>query len=193
MFATANAHHRAAPAGKSLTMQSHNVYIGLGSNLDNPTQQVIDGINALAALRETQLLATSSLYASAPIGPQDQPPFINAVALIKTALTPIALLDALQALEQDAGRVRKRHWGERTLDLDILLFGEQTIEHPRLKVPHPFMCERRFVLEPLLEVSPHAHLPNGTALSQVLPETLTQEIWHHCTLALDSLGSVAPQ
>src|SRR5690625_5611429 len=107
MFATANAHHGAAPAGRSRTMHSHNVYIPLGSTLHTPTQQVIDGINALAALRETQLLATSSLYASAPIGPQDQPPFINAVALIKTALTPIALLDALQALEQDAGRVRK--------------------------------------------------------------------------------------
>lgn len=174
-------------------MHSNNVYIGLGSNLHDPAQQVIDGINALAQLPQTQLLAVSSLYASAPIGPQDQPPFINAVALIQTTQAPIALLDALQALEQDAGRVRTRHWGERTLDLDILLFGEQTIEHPRLKVPHPFMRERRFVLEPLLEIAPNIHLPSGAPLVHDLAHTIAQDIWHHCALTLDSLGSVAPQ
>jgi len=173
-------------------MLTNNVYIGLGSNLDNPEQQVIDGIKALAALPQTQLIAVSSLYASAPIGPQDQPPFINAVALLNTELSPIALLDALQTLEQDAGRIRTRHWGERTLDLDILLFGEQTIEHPRLNVPHPFMRERRFVLEPLLEIAPKAHLPCGTLLAQDLTHTMAQDIWHHCTLTLDSLGSDAP-
>lgn len=174
-------------------MPNHSVFIGLGSNLDNPEQQVIDGLQALARLPQSELVAASSLYASAPIGPQDQPPFINAVAHITTSLPPLALLDALQALEQDAGRVRTRHWGERTLDLDILLIDEQTIEHERLKVPHPFMCERRFVLEPLLEISPQAHLPCGTPLAQALPQTLAQDIWHHCALALDSLGSCEPQ
>ncbi len=174
-------------------MPNNTVYIGIGSNLNNPEQQVVNGLRALATLPQTQLTAVSSLYASAPIGPQDQPPFINAVAQLNTTLAPLELLDALQALEQDAGRVRTRHWGERTLDLDILLFGDLTIDHPRLKVPHPFMRERRFVLEPLFEIFPNAHLPCGTELAADLTRSLTQDMWHHCTLALDSLGSFTPQ
>lgn len=173
-------------------MHSHAVYIGLGSNLGNPEEQVVTAIKALALLPQSALIAVSSLYASAPIGPQDQPPFINAVALLHTSLSPLALLDALQALEQDAGRIRARHWGERTLDLDILLFGQQVIEHPRLKVPHPFMRERRFVLEPLLEISPNTYLPCGVSLAEDLAQVKEQDIWHHCTLELDSLLTAAP-
>lgn len=173
-------------------MHNHTVYIGLGSNLGNPEEQVVAAIKALALLPQSVLVAVSSLYASAPIGPQDQPPFINAVALLHTSLSPLALLDALQALEQDAGRIRVRHWGERTLDLDILLFGQQVIDHPRLKVPHPFMRERRFVLEPLLEISPNTHLPCGISLAEDLAQTKEQDIWHHCTLELDSLLPAAP-
>lgn len=174
-------------------MHNHAVYIGLGSNLGNPEAQVVAAIKALALLPQSVLVAISSLYASAPIGPQDQPPFINAVALLHTSLSPLALLDALQALEQDAGRIRARHWGERTLDLDILLFGQQVIEHPRLKVPHPFMRERRFVLQPLLEISPNTHLPCGASLADDLAQIKEQDIWHHCTLELHSLTPAAPQ
>ena len=128
-------------------------YIGLGSNLGNPTAQVRQALGELAGLPLSTLVAQSSLYATPPVGPQDQPDFINAVAVIKTALSPLALLDQLQALEQRHRRQRLRHWGPRTLDLDLLLYGQQAIERPRLKVPHPYMHERAFVLVPLVEVA----------------------------------------
>lgn len=127
-------------------------YIGLGSNLDDPIRQVRQAISALALLPLSQLAATSSLYASRPVGPQDQPDFVNAVVALTTRLSPLALLDQLQALEQQHRRQRLRHWGPRTLDLDLLLFDQQTIAYPRLNVPHPRMHERAFVLAPLAEL-----------------------------------------
>ncbi|HLR16539.1 MAG TPA: 2-amino-4-hydroxy-6-hydroxymethyldihydropteridine diphosphokinase [Alcanivoracaceae bacterium] len=163
------------------------VYIGLGSNLDNPAEQVLNAVQQLHQLPHSQILKCSSLYSSAPIGPQDQPSFINAVALLQTELPPIALLDALQALELQAGRIRTRHWGERTLDLDILLYGQEDIEHERLLVPHPHMHARRFVLLPLLEIAPNASLPHGEALKTYLPATSEQEIWLHSGVDLASL------
>src|SRR5699024_4483115 len=111
------------------------VVIGLGSNLNQPERQVAAALAALAALPRTQLAGHSDLYGSAPVGPADQPDYVNAVALLETELDPLALLDALQALEQAAGRERRRHWGERTLDLDILLWDEATLRLPRLLVP----------------------------------------------------------
>ena len=136
-------------------------YLGLGSNLDEPIQQVRQTIAQLAALPACRLIAASGLYASAPIGPQDQPDFINAVVAIEAELAPLALLDVAQALEQQAGRKRLRHWGERTLDVDVLLYGEETIDLPRLKVPHPEMTQRAFVLRPLAELAPDLVLPDG--------------------------------
>lgn len=127
-------------------------YIGLGSNLDNPITQVRQAISALATLPLSQLSGVSSLYASRPIGPQGQPDFINAVVALKTSLSPLALLDQLQSLEQRHRRKRERHWGPRTLDLDLLLYNQQTITYPRLSVPHPHMHERAFVLAPLAEL-----------------------------------------
>ncbi|MGO2264884.1 2-amino-4-hydroxy-6-hydroxymethyldihydropteridine diphosphokinase [Halomonas sp.] len=127
-------------------------YIGLGSNLDDPIRQVRQAISALALLPLSQLTATSSLYASRPVGPQDQPDFVNAVVALTTRLSPLALLDQLQALEQQHRRQRLRHWGPRTLDLDLLLFDQQTIAYPRLNAPHPRMHERAFVLAPLAEL-----------------------------------------
>ncbi|MEX0614985.1 MAG: 2-amino-4-hydroxy-6-hydroxymethyldihydropteridine diphosphokinase, partial [Methylophaga sp.] len=103
-------------------------YIGLGSNLEAPAEQIKTALTDLQSLPATQLLKTSSLYASPPMGPQDQPDYINAVALLDTTLSAHDLLNALQAIEQQHGRQRKRHWGERTLDLDILLYGQQMIE-----------------------------------------------------------------
>lgn len=144
------------------------VYIGLGSNLHEPRQQLRDAIQALTHLPDSSLRAVSSLYASEPLGPPDQPRYVNAVATLDTALPPLALLDALQAIERDQGRERKaERWGPRTLDLDILLFGNRTIDLPRLQVPHYHMHARAFVLYPLRELDPHLQLPDGRTLAQL--------------------------
>tara|TARA_B110000196_G_scaffold173612_1_gene148985 strand:+ start:1176 stop:1655 length:480 start_codon:yes stop_codon:yes gene_type:complete len=146
------------------------VYIGLGANLDQPQQQLEQALIELAQLPHSELISHSSLYHSKPVGPQDQPDYINAVALIETTLSPLELLDALQQLEQDHGRIRKRHWGERTLDLDIILIDHQVIESERLTVPHPFAQQRSFVLVPLAEIAPQLVFPDGVALEQLLTE-----------------------
>lgn len=143
-------------------------FIGLGSNLQGPEAQLRHALEALSALPESQLLGVSRLYRSAPMGPQDQPDYINAVALIDTALEPHALLDALQAIENAQGRVRERRWGERTLDLDLLIYGGEVIAGERLTVPHPGLAERNFVLYPLAELAPDLTLPDGRELSALL-------------------------
>ncbi|WP_110601326.1 2-amino-4-hydroxy-6-hydroxymethyldihydropteridine diphosphokinase [Salinicola lusitanus] len=129
-------------------------YIGLGSNLASPRDQLARAMSALAALPVSECVAVSSLYASAPVGPQDQPDFVNAVVAVRTRLSPLALLDQLQAIEQRHRRVRHRHWGPRTLDLDLLWFAGLSCRSPRLTLPHPEMTHRRFVLEPLAEIAP---------------------------------------
>ncbi|MGR2740683.1 2-amino-4-hydroxy-6-hydroxymethyldihydropteridine diphosphokinase [Billgrantia sp. Q4P2] len=136
-------------------------YVGLGSNLDDPADQVRRALDELDSLPLTRCLAASRLYASRPVGPQDQPDFINAVAHLRTRLSPLALLDQLQALEQRHRRVRQRHWGPRTLDLDLLLYGNETLTLPRLQVPHREMASRAFVLLPLAELAPQLQLPDG--------------------------------
>lgn len=145
------------------------IYIGLGSNLAEPVQQLRSALAALAALPHTQLLASSSLYASDPLGPADQPRYVNAVAMLDSALQPHALLDALQRIEQEQGRTRKaERWGPRTLDLDILLFGNRILDDARLQVPHYHMHARPFVLYPLAELAPELRLPDGRALGELL-------------------------
>jgi 2-amino-4-hydroxy-6-hydroxymethyldihydropteridine diphosphokinase len=142
-------------------------YIGLGSNLQAPLAQVMGAFDELSALPQTSLVQRSAIYASKPIGPE-QPDFINAVALLDTQLAPLALLDALQAIEQAHQRVRIQHWGPRTLDLDLLLYGDQHIAHERLTVPHPYLTQRSFVLYPLADITPELHLPDGSRLSDLL-------------------------
>jgi len=145
------------------------VYIGLGSNLAAPLQQLRAALAALAALPQSRLCATSSFYASDPLGPADQPRYVNAVAALDTELDPLALLDALQAIELDQGRTRKaERWGPRTLDLDILLFGERQLDEPRLSVPHYHLHARPFVLYPLAELAPELRLPDGRRLAELL-------------------------
>ena len=142
-------------------------YIGLGSNLEDPLAQVKRAFAELADIPQTSLLARSSIYSSHAVGPE-QPDYINAVALLDTQLAPRALLDALQAIEQAHQRVRIQHWGPRTLDLDLLLYGAQTINEERLKVPHPYLTQRSFVLYPLADITPNLHLPDGTPLADLL-------------------------
>lgn len=144
-------------------------YIGLGSNLENPLQQIKTAINDLQSLTDITIVSVSSLYQSPPMGPADQPDYINAVLSLETTLPPHKLLDALQSVEQLHGRVRRRHWGERTLDLDILLYGEQILNDERLKIPHPGMHERAFVLYPLAEIAPEVEIPGIGALQKILP------------------------
>lgn len=126
-------------------------YIGLGSNLGDSEQILRE---AVAKLRTLGTVAVSKLYQSPPMGPQDQPHYYNAVAQLNTHLEPLALLDELQRIENEAGRVRLRRWGERTLDLDLLLYAEKNIINERLTVPHIGILERDFVVIPLLDLDP---------------------------------------
>lgn len=128
------------------------VYIGLGSNLGDSRQIFLHAIEQLN--QHGRVDAVSALYASKPLGPQDQPDFLNAAVRLITSLSADTLLGVLQAVEQDAGRVKKRHWGERTLDLDILFYGDEQIQTPHLTVPHVGILERAFVVLPLLDLDP---------------------------------------
>lgn len=141
------------------------VYVGLGSNLGDPLKQLQRALEELGNLPLTRLTARSSWYRSAPMGPQDQPDYYNGVAQLSTALEPLPLLRALQQLEQQHQRLRERHWGPRTLDLDILLYGTQFIDLPDLRVPHPGLYLRNFVLQPLAEIAPALQFPDGSQLA----------------------------
>ena len=124
-------------------------YIGLGSNLGDSRQILLEAVQKLATLGSVK---TSKLYQSPPMGPQDQPNYLNAVAQLETELAPLVLLDELQRFEQESGRVRLRRWGERTLDLDLLIYGQEHIQNERLTVPHAGLFERDFVVIPLLDL-----------------------------------------
>ncbi|ENV73881.1 2-amino-4-hydroxy-6-hydroxymethyldihydropteridine diphosphokinase [Acinetobacter johnsonii ANC 3681] len=138
-------------------------YIGLGSNLGDSKVILTEAVHKLASLGDVKI---SKLYQSPPMGPQDQPNYLNAVVQLSTNLAPLALLDELQRFEQESGRVRLRHWGERTLDLDLLIYAEEKIQHERLTVPHVGVMERDFVLIPLLDLDPNLHI-DGIALKQL--------------------------
>ncbi len=150
------------------------VYIGLGSNLGNPVTHVLEAWRDLHCIPTTCCQALSSLYSSDPLGPADQPPYVNAAARIQTGLTPYQLLDLLHEIEAQHQRVRETHWGARTLDLDILLFGTRVIREDRLEVPHPQMHRRNFVLAPLLDLDPALSFPDGTSISSRLADCGTQ-------------------
>jgi 2-amino-4-hydroxy-6-hydroxymethyldihydropteridine diphosphokinase len=139
--------------------QSHRACVALGANIGEPLRQIDAGFSALAALPGTRMIARSSLYRSAPVGYADQPDFINAVALIETTLAPQALLDALLGIEREHGRVREFPNAPRTLDLDIVLYGDSAVQEPGLTIPHARMLERAFVMVPLAEVAPDAAVP----------------------------------
>lgn len=146
-------------------------YIGLGSNLSDPRAQVIDAAKAIGNISSSNVIALSSLYLSKPMGPQDQDDYINAVIAIETSLSALELLDALQGIENSAGRVRKdNRWGARILDCDILLYGNESIENERLTVPHYGIKLREFVLLPLVEIAPSLRLPDGSSINELASE-----------------------
>lgn len=142
-------------------------FVALGANLGDPREQVERGIEALRHLPGTQFVRASSLYRSAPVGYADQPDFVNAVAEVTTTLSPRALLDALLALERRHGRVREFPNAPRTLDLDIIAYGACEVNEPELKIPHPRMHERAFVVVPLAEIAPLFEVP-GRGLARDL-------------------------
>ena len=150
------------------TVASVIAYVSLGSNLCEPVNQVLEAVEEIADIENTRLTAASRLYRSAPVGPGDQNDYINAVVEVRTSLSPTQLLDALQSIEQAHQRVRKIRWGARTLDLDILLYGDEIIENERLIVPHKEMHWRNFVLKPLMDIQPNLTLPTGQSPAKLL-------------------------
>ena len=156
-------------------MNAERVFVGLGANLGDPQATLKHALAALAALPQTELVAQSSLYRTAPIQASG-PDFINAVAELRTALQPQALLHALQAIESAHGRERPYRNAPRTLDLDLLLFGQRVVHEPGLEVPHPRLHERAFVLQPLLELAPTLVHPRLGSLLLLLAATVDQPI-----------------
>lgn len=158
-----------------MLMTIHTVYIALGSNLCNPIQQVDNALRSLKTLPKTRLETHSSLYRTAPLGPQNQPDYINAVAVLNTQLTPNVLLSRLQQIERKQGRIRTaQRWGPRTLDLDILLYDNVQSKNSRLTLPHPGLQDRAFVLYPLFECAPALVLPDGKKLSELIIHSSTR-------------------
>ncbi|NUW59953.1 2-amino-4-hydroxy-6-hydroxymethyldihydropteridine diphosphokinase [Cronobacter muytjensii] len=154
-------------------------YIALGSNLAEPLSQVNDALAALAQIPHSRIVATSSFYRTPPLGPQDQPDYLNAAVALETSLTADVLLDNTQRIELQQGRVRKaERWGPRTLDLDIMLFGDETINTPRLTVPHYDMKNRAFMLLPLAQIAPTLRFPDGERLADVLERLDCSAIRH---------------
>ncbi len=152
------------------------VHIGLGGNLGDPVSTLREALVRISQLPGVELDAVSSAYESAPVGLEDQPAFVNAAARVLTDAPLHELLDGLLAVERRLGRVRTVRYGPRTCDLDILLAGSEIVDEPGLAVPHPRLAERRFALEPLLELDPAAALPDGTPLSVLLERVPDQVV-----------------
>lgn len=136
-------------------------YVGVGSNLGDPVDQVLTALGELDGISSTRCIKHSQLYLSSPMGPADQPDYINAVAGLETMLDPYSLLLELQEIELKHGRIRGRRWGERTLDLDLLLYADLILDDPKLTIPHPGIGTRAFVLYPLQEIAPDLVFPGG--------------------------------
>ncbi len=153
------------------------VYIGVGSNLADPVRQVSSALGALGELAHTRCIRVSSLYRNPPVGPVEQPDFVNAVAALATRLRPHSLLEALQSIEGFHGRRRTgMRWGPRTLDLDILVYGDIEIETELLTIPHPRIRDRAFVLHPLNEIAPELMIPGQGSVASLLAGLSTDDL-----------------
>lgn len=144
------------------------IYIGLGSNIEQPYLQIKNAMIALDKLPETNVISNSGYFKSKPMGPDDQPDYVNAVVELQTAMPVAELLTHCQLIEQQQGRIKKRHWGERTIDLDILLYAAHTIDNDDLTVPHPGICLRDFVYMPLLKLNPEIEIPGKGLLREMV-------------------------
>lgn len=150
--------------------QTDDIFIGMGSNLNQPQKQLCQALSNLQLLTGVTLSRCSSVYVSEPMGGLDQSDYLNAVVKISSNLSPWGLLRALQRIENAQGRTRSSHWGSRTLDLDILLLGSRQQSDPILHLPHPGIYMRRFALEPLIEIEPKLRFPDGSSIEQRLRE-----------------------
>jgi 2-amino-4-hydroxy-6-hydroxymethyldihydropteridine diphosphokinase len=156
-------------SGKLVRVE-HKAYVGLGANLGDRERTIRRAVELLGATHGIEIVGVSTLRETDPVGYVDQPRFLNGVAALETGLTPRALLDRLLAVEQELGRVRKegQRFGPRTIDLDLLLYGDEVVDEPGLAVPHPRLAERRFVLEPLHELDPELALPDGRRVADLV-------------------------
>ena len=143
-------------------------YVGLGANLGAREETLRRAVELLAAADGVDVLAVSQLRETEPVGVVDQPPFLNGAVAIETALAPRELLDLLLEIERSLGRVREERWGPRTIDLDLLVYGDEVVDEPGLRVPHPHLHERRFALEPLAELAPELDVPGRGQVSALL-------------------------
>jgi 2-amino-4-hydroxy-6-hydroxymethyldihydropteridine diphosphokinase len=151
-------------------LAAETVYIGLGSNIEQPERNIQRAKAALKQLANTRYIADSGLFHSKPMGPQDQPDYLNAVAQLETRLTALHMLECLQQIESTLGRVRSQLWGPRVIDLDILMFGEKVINDTQLQVPHPGIATREFVLYPLQRLNPALLIPGRGMLSTLIEQ-----------------------
>ncbi len=154
----------------------HNVFIGLGSNLENTQKNIIDAIDIIKVIESINLISCSSLYATPPVGFINQPDFINAVIQITTTISYMELLAKLLDIEKEFGRIRKNKNGPRTLDLDLLLYNDLILKNKKLTVPHPRMHERLFVLIPLIEIAPTLLIPNHGSIKSLITSLPKQNI-----------------
>lgn len=152
------------------------VYIGLGSNIEQPYLQIKKAMMALDNLSGTKVLSNSGYFTSKPMGPDDQPDYVNAVVEIQTTMDANELLQQCQLIEQQQGRKKNRHWGERTIDLDILLYAEQKIDTRDLTVPHPGICQRDFVYLPLLKINSEIEVPAKGMLHDIVQSAESQTL-----------------
>ncbi len=144
-------------------------YVGLGANLGPREVTLLRAVDLLAGEPGIEVLEMSQLHETAPVGNSDQPEFLNGAVSLETSLSPRELLDALLRVEQELGRVRDgERWGPRTIDLDLLVYGDEIVAEPGLRVPHPRLHERRFALEPLVELEPELVIPGAGRASDVL-------------------------
>ena len=145
-------------------------YVGLGANLGMREETLRRAVELLGAADGVDVLAVSQLRETAPVGVVDQPPFLNGAVAVETTRTARELLDLLLGIERSLGRVRQERWGPRTIDLDLLVYGDEVVDEPGLQVPHPHLHERRFALEPLAELQPKLDVPGRGCVSDVLAE-----------------------
>jgi 2-amino-4-hydroxy-6-hydroxymethyldihydropteridine diphosphokinase len=152
-------------------------YVGVGSNLGDPPAQVLDALAKLARLPRTRVVRASSLYGSRPLGPVEQPDFVNAAAGLLTQLSADELLARLRAIEAAAGRERRERWGPRVLDLDLLVYGRERRSSPELSLPHPGIVERNFVLYPLAEFAPDLDVPGAGRVADLKGRVAATGLW----------------
>ena len=175
--------HTVDPATDKLT-PNHSVqaYIGLGSNLDNPKEHIAQALVALKKIAQTRFINCSHWYGSEAVGPGKQPDYINAVVSLTTELSAIDLLHQLQAIENQQGRQRNIRWGARTLDLDLLLYGNDILNSKTLQLPHPEIKHRNFVLYPLYDLVPELTFPDGDTLASIMSHTQSSGLYRidHC-------------